>query len=358
MTLIDDELSEVSRLCENVIPNSTLVTCLRSLVVRVEILQSPERRLTVCLRFPENYPANKLLLEFKSKTLPSIFLEKFEKICETKLSDAVGKPQIMWALKLISEYLSQNPLCIVLDELQQIKSVLSSSDELKIRQRTCTAELIVRADDYIYGAKFKVPSTYPLDRITWEDCECNLPQSLMLFINGTAHEIARRCVEPPLRRTNNSESFTPKPSLYRTLSFLITTMRAIPNETCPICAERCLPKNPLNIVTSSNDDAFLVRMFCGHIYHQICLKRYMSEPPFPKEGKTCPAKKMPNNRLPLESTVCQSKQTTSEPTLEAVCGMRVTHDKWGLNNVKSAETKWARHQAKIRELEEVIDFLQ
>uniref|UniRef100_A0A182W854 RING-type domain-containing protein n=1 Tax=Anopheles minimus TaxID=112268 RepID=A0A182W854_9DIPT len=355
MTLIDDEIDEVSRLCENVIPNSKLVACQNTLV-RVEVQQSCMRRLTICIRFPENYPKTKLLLEFKSKTLSSTFLDKFINLCETRLNDAVEKPQVMWILKFISDYLLANPLCIILDELQQIKQLLSTFGELKVKQRACTIELIVRAEQYYYQAKFKVPNDYPNERVAWDDCECNLPLALVLFINGQAKEIARQCVEPPLAAINTNASFKPKRSLQICLAFVVTTVRNILQEKCPICGHRCLPENPSDNITRNTDDLFLVRMFCGHIYHQGCLKRFMSEPPFPRGGKTCPAQANPrHDAMTLRSDEqCLPMQSASNLRLasDAVCGQRVTHDKWGLNNVKAAETKWAHRQAKIRELEE------
>ncbi|XP_049291252.1 uncharacterized protein LOC125768085 [Anopheles funestus] len=361
MTLIDDEIEEVSRLCQNVISNSKLITCQNTLV-RVDVEQSRIRRLTICIRFPDNYPKNKLLLEFKSKTLSSAFLDKFNNLCDTMLNDAEGKPQIMWVLKFISEYLSANPLCIVLDEVQQIKQLLSNFGHLRVKQRSCTIDLIIRAEEYFYQAKFKVPKDYPIERVVWNDCECNLPQALVLFINGQAQEIARRCVEPPLAGVNTNLYFKPKRSLYRCLAFVITTVRNILQEKCPVCGQRCLPDNPSDNITRDTDDLFLIRMFCGHIYHQSCLKRFMSEPPFPIGGKTCPA--LTNHRNDdltiTDDEISLPKRSPSNPplSLAAVCGQKVSHDKWGLNNVKSAETKWAHRQAKIRELEEVKDFLQ
>ncbi|XP_035919939.1 uncharacterized protein LOC118517668 isoform X1 [Anopheles stephensi] len=362
MPLIDDEIDEVSRLCENVIPNSKLVACHKTLV-RVDVRQSAMRQLTICIRFPENYPTNKLLLEFKSKTLSISFLEKLTSLCETKLNEAVGKPQTMWILHFLSDYLSANPLCIVLDEIQQIKQLLASSGELKVKQRVCTIDLTVRVGQYYFRAKFKVPNGYPAERIMWDDSECNLPQAIVLFLNGQAREIARRCVEPPLARKDSNVTFTPKRSLQRCLVFIINTVRDLPQEKCPICLQCCLPESPSDVVTRDNDDLYLIRMFCGHIYHQSCLKRFMSEPPFPIGGKTCPAQGTHNYNASTtpDNKVCLVKHPASNnivPALDEVCGQRVTHDKWGLNNVKSAETKWAHRQAKMRELEEVIDFLQ
>uniref|UniRef100_A0AAG5D2W0 RING-type domain-containing protein n=1 Tax=Anopheles atroparvus TaxID=41427 RepID=A0AAG5D2W0_ANOAO len=356
MGFIDDEVSEVSQLCESVIPKSTLITCLVSLV-RVEIQQTTSRHLTICIRFPQNYPSEKLLLEFKSKTMSDLFLERFNQICDTKLADFVGNTQVIKILIFISDYLADNPLCIVLNELQNIRLRLSNSGELKLKQKTSSVNLYTRGGQYFYKATFTVPQNYPAERILWDACKSNLPYTLLLFVDGQAKEIARQCVEAPLRKQTANESFEVKPSLQRTLEFIIAAILDFPSEKCPICAKCCLPTNPSEIFTTADSDELVVRMFCGHIYHQGCLKRFMSEPPFPPGGKTCPAPKK-HPRSDRRAREFGRYEQIRSPVFNATCGQRVAHDKWGLNDVKSAEAKWAHQQARIRELEEVIDFLQ
>ncbi|EAT43424.1 AAEL005139-PA [Aedes aegypti] len=353
MGLIEDEVDEVSRLCGNVLPHSKLITCMNSLI-RVDIHQTESRQLTVCLRFPADYPQNKLLLEFKSKTMSLAFLERFTKICDDKTSEFVGKPQVMKVLKFVDTYLRDNPLCIVTEEIFNIKKLLDgTAGELKPRQKSSSVGLTARGGSFYFTAKFHVPELYPAQRIDWEDYDCNLPLPLVRFVNGQAKEIARQCVEPPLRQLSTNHVFTPKPSLERTLRFIVEAMKGFPEERCPVCAELSLPVDSANVVLSEEDDRYVIRMFCGHVYHQACLRKFMSEPPFPPGGKICPApKKHPRSDRRAgggKAVVCSGNE---------LCQQRVTHDKWGLNDVKSAEAKWAHQQARIRELEEVIDFLQ
>ncbi|XP_055532358.1 uncharacterized protein LOC129722703 [Wyeomyia smithii] len=359
MGLVEDEVSEVSRLCCNVIPCSKLVTCLTSLI-RVDINQTDSRQLTVCLRFPNDYPHNKLLLEFKSRSMSSVFLERFTVVCDEKASQFVGKPQVMNILKFIDCYLRENPLCIVTQEIFSIKKLLEGTNgDLKLRQKTSSICLTAKGGPFYYNAKFYIPERYPVERVQWEECDCNLPQALVRFVNGQAKEIARQCVEAPLRKLkNNKEEFKPKPSLERTFRFIIAAMKGFPEERCPICEQLSLPHTAQEVIETDTEEKFLIRMFCGHIYHQGCLKRFMSEPPFPNGGKICPAKR----KHPRSDRIGggRPKQTATVPGKEEaeLCQQRVTHDKWGLNDVKSAEAKWAHQQARVRELEEVIDFLQ
>ena len=39
-----------------------------------------------------------------------------------------------------------------------------------------------------------------------------------------------------------------------------------------------------------------------------------------------------------------------------ICGERVAHDKWNISP-RLAEQRWAQHQARLREIDEVVDFL-
>ncbi|XP_053688271.1 uncharacterized protein LOC128737620 [Sabethes cyaneus] len=358
MGLIEDEIDEVKRLCCNVIPCSKLVTCLNSLI-RVDINHTDSRQLTVCIRFPVDYPQNKLLLEFKSRSMSLVFLERFTKICDEKSSQFIGKPQVMNVLKFIDSYLRENPLCIVTEEIFNIKKLLEgTSGDLKLRQKSSSLCLSARGGPFFYNAKFRISERYPVERIQWDECDCNLPQALVRFVNGQANEIARQCVEAPLRKIKNNElEFKPKPSLERTLRFIIAAMKGFPEERCPICEQLSLPPTAQEVIEIDTEAKFLIRMFCGHVYHQGCLKRFMSEPPFPPGGKICPAKRK-HPRSDRTGGGGRLKHTTGTNSEEELCQQRVTHDKWGLNDVKSAEAKWAHQQARVRELEEVIDFLQ
>lgn len=114
----------------------------------------------------------------------------------------------------------------------------------------------------------------------------------MRFLNGQAKEIARRCVEAPLRLDQRKEKFQVQPSLQPTLTFLIEATSDFHIEICPICNQKCLPTNAESVETNDTADGYIERVYCGHIYHQGCLKRFMREPPFPPGGKVCPAVKV------------------------------------------------------------------
>lgn len=159
----------------------------------------------------------------------------------------------------------------------------------------------------------------------------------------------------------------------KTVKFLVEAIADFPTELCPVCKKKCLPDSASNIEANDLADNYVERVYCGHIYHQGCLKRYMREPPFTPGGKLCPAlKKHPRSDRPrnnLKHISDKNIKTNNQKSARAntvhaevpseldKCQIRLSHDRWGLN-VKLAEARWAQQQARERELEEVIDFLK
>jgi len=120
-----------------------------------------------------------------------------------------------------------------------------------------------------------------------------------------------------------------------------------------------LPEYPEDIDADDNSDFFIERVYCGHLFHQGCLKKYLSEPPFPKGGKLCPAQRR-HPRSDAQTYMGRPQgggAAVSRAPDDAVCGIKLAHDRWVVS-VKTAEARWAQKQARQRELEEVVDFLQ
>lgn len=60
-----------------------------------------------------------------------------------------------------------------------------------------------------------------------------------------ANEIARKCVEPPLKKSNPKDPpFQPSPSLLRSVGFLIDCVQRLPDEFCQFCKQQCFPNDP------------------------------------------------------------------------------------------------------------------
>lgn len=226
----------------------------------------------------------------------------------------------------------------------QVRALIAGTgSELRLRQKKCQVNLIAKGGRYHFTVSVLVPVDYPHTRPTWDTFETNFPGILERFLNGQAREIVRRCIEAPLAAA--SAQFVVKPSLWQMLSFIVHAVRDFHEELCPVCEQKCLPEDPANVVLNENDDWFVERAFCGHLYHAKCLKEYFSQPPFVERGKVCAAKAKharPDGR--------------GRNTLKEGCGQRLLHDRWALDP-KKAEQRWAHKKARDRELEEVMDFL-
>lgn len=366
MSIIGFEIEEIKKICENVVPNSKIIAC-NEQIVRIDISSNEfHRQITVVCRFPKEYPKQVILIELKSKTLSSKFLDALASLAEKRVADSCGKPQILLVLRFIEQYLKENPLCICFDEIQQLRKELgkeAKSEQLKLKQKSTTVILTATGGKYFYKTSAYIPEEYPLKCVDLQQQETNLPNVLLRYLNGQSREIARQCVEPPLillKDPKNAANFQPAPSLYKALKFCIEATRDFHNEICPICDAKVLPENPADVETNDSTDNFVERVYCGHLFHQGCLKLYLQEPPFPKGGKLCPAKQRHTRsdaKYYKGSGGSGSKQPTVGIDTGGECGIRLAHDRWVVN-VKVAETRWAQKQARERELEEVVDFLK
>ncbi|XP_046142863.1 uncharacterized protein LOC114873756 isoform X2 [Osmia bicornis bicornis] len=323
MGFIDDELQEVSKLCHNVVEGSRLVSCVRTMV-RVEITKTKFKTIIVCIQFSEDYPRTPLLIELKSKTLSVKLLDGLAEVCEKECKKFLGKAQVLQILKFVRNFIDENPLICCYDEISTIKKTLENEDELKLKQKYSCIGLKVQRGLYYFKAKIEVPDNYPTACVKLEDADTNFPPLFRRYFLAQGKELARKCVEPPLKKKSQAP-FTPSPSLNTVTSFLVKSVKTLPQEHCQSCRQMCLPPNPENAETNENADMHIERLYCGHLFHLHCLVTYMKTPPF-HGGKKCPT-----------------------------CKQRIYHEKWGLTD-KLAEARWAHQQARARELAEVADF--
>ncbi|XP_063224127.1 uncharacterized protein LOC134531960 [Bacillus rossius redtenbacheri] len=325
MGLIEDELEEVRKLCQRVVEGSKLVSCVRTMV-RVEIRRTGFKHIVACIQFPEDYPQYPLLLELKSKTLSDKLLEGLTQVCEQEAKRFSGKPQVLAVLKFIRSFLDENPLSCCYDEIANIKNTLTDGDELKLKQKSSSIVLRITQEDYYFKARVFVPEDYPIQAVSVEEAETNFPPLLRRFFVGHAKEIARQCVEPPLRKQPASKgAFRPRASLQPVAGFLVSAVKQLPREKCQLCEGQCLPRDPQDVEPDESADMHVERVYCSHLFHLHCLITYMKTPPF-QGGKKCPA-----------------------------CGQRIYHDKWRLSE-RLAEDRWAHQEARNRELQEVEEF--
>ncbi|KAH8246615.1 hypothetical protein KR038_005813 [Drosophila bunnanda] len=369
MSFIDQEVTEFRAKCEKQVPHTKIVICSSSLI-RVDIYpERPNRSMTVCLRFPENYPhSTSILVELKSRVYSDKLLTELTRLIDDYAADFLGKPQALVVLAFAQQYLTDNPLCVCLDEIKQLRADvkapgISTESLLKLKQKNGSVELVAKGGLYTYRVIAGVPESYPMQSVELRGQESNLPAVLVRYLNGQSREIARQCVEPPIRLTKEAlANFRPVRSLHRSLKFCLEATRDFHIELCPICDNTVLPENPQDIELDDNSDFYIERVYCGHLFHQGCLKKYLSEPPFPKGGKLCPAKRRhprsdAQTYMGRPPVALSGGAAVPKAPEDGVCGIKLAHDRWVVS-VKTAEARWAQKQARQRELEEVVDFLQ
>ncbi|EDV25583.1 uncharacterized protein TRIADDRAFT_23956 [Trichoplax adhaerens] len=326
--VIQDELQEIKNKLNSLIKESTILTCNTELV-QVRIRLTKHKQIVASIQFPANYPHDVLLVEFKSKTISEKILDTLLNLCNSEFKKHKGQKQILYLLHFVHQFIVNNPLCICADEVRHLKNNIVDAqrgDWIKIKQKSSTILLRFQQQRYYIETKLAIPHHYPVACATAEITSTNFPELLKKTLSGFCEEIARKCVEKPLKPNPKDPPFIPQPSLQPVTDYIVNFCRKHAIAKCPICKKLALPENPSQIVTDIEHDSYVERVYCDHLFHYGCLDKHMKKPPF-TGGKKCPA-----------------------------CSKRIYHDRWKIS-ARTAEDRWAHEQARKRELDEVIDFL-
>lgn len=150
MSFIDQEVREFRAKCEKQVPHTKIIICSNSLI-RVDIYpERPNRSMSVCLRFPENYPrSTAILVELKSRIYSDKLLSELTRLIDKYIADHMGKPQALLVLSFAQQYLSDNPLCVCLDEIKQLRADIKATgtttgSQLKLKQKNRSVELVAK----------------------------------------------------------------------------------------------------------------------------------------------------------------------------------------------------------------------
>lgn len=135
----------------------------------MEIKQTFSRQLAICLRFSDTYPNASILIELKSKTLSTKVLSGLTNLSERHAKEFLGKPQAFEVIKFISNYLQENPLCIVYDEIFELRKLLINDCDIKLKQKQQSILLTARGGEYYFKIKVFIPDEYPLVVATYDD---------------------------------------------------------------------------------------------------------------------------------------------------------------------------------------------
>ena len=297
MGIIQDELSEVRAVCENQVPGSKVVAAVKDLV-RIEIEKTKFKKLACCFMFPNDYPQSPILFELKSKTLSDKLLDGLTRVTEQECKKHLGKPQILFATKFIRQFIEENPLCCCAEEITKVKKLLGPNDVIKLSQKNSAVNMTINKERYFLKCKVVIPDIYPEERVDITLVDCNFPRVFKTWFVENAKELARRCVEAPLKPKPSAPPFVRKPSLEVAVGFLVTSVQRYPVEACQVCRHTLFPPDPDQAIHNEKAAAHVERVYCGHAYHHDCLILYLKTPPF-DGGKKCPG-----------------------------CGKRIYHEKW------------------------------
>ncbi|XP_031565079.1 uncharacterized protein LOC116300360 isoform X2 [Actinia tenebrosa] len=292
---IEAEIKEVkAKILENI--DGVEIISLHTLNVQVSLKRTKHKQVTVKMQFPRNYPKESILTELKSSVLPPKLLNRMMELCDQEMKKHVGKQQVFLLVLFLRKFLDENPLIVCSEELAYVKDkLITHKDQFKVKQKTGVISICINQNSYFMNLKLTIPDDYPDEAVSIEPKQSNFPKSLEKVFVGQAVDMARQCVQAPIRKNPKAPPFVPKPSL----------------KDC---------------VTNPKDAKFVERVYCSHLFHFTCLDEYMKTPPF-TGGKKCP-----------------------------VCGNTIYHDRWQITP-KLAEERWAHKEAKNRELSEVVDFL-
>ncbi|KAF5304590.1 hypothetical protein FQA39_LY09641 [Lamprigera yunnana] len=188
----------------------------------------------------------------------------------------------MPTLIFLYNFLKEHPLSCCYDEINNIKKQLNNDgDELKLKQKASAIVAKIVYSGYYINTKIIVPDCYPDTSIEIQQIDSNFPPAFQRHISGQIKEIARQCIEPPLRKAKPHEPpFKAKPSLEKCICFLINCIKLLPKEKCQLCKQQCLPLDPQFIEVREDSPRHIERIYCGHLFHNECLLKYLKTPPF------------------------------------------------------------------------------
>ncbi|XP_075259440.1 uncharacterized protein LOC142351203 isoform X1 [Convolutriloba macropyga] len=325
------ELSDISERVKHNVPYAT-VESYHGNVLFVSISRTQRVTLDCTILFTDDYPQSPLIIQLKSKTLADELLKGLVKLLDENCKKFIGQYQVVPQMKFLSDYLTENIFCCCFDEFQKIKrEICSKWVELKPKQKKGIAHFKITCRGHESQVKLTVPLNYPTEAVSIDikEFQSTLPEYLTSPILKQAVEEARKCVEPPLNvKVLKGKPFEIRPSFYHVAKFLILDSLLMFKQTnCRLCSEPAFPDKPEDVRAYNRDPMYVERVYCGHIFHFGCLHKLINTPPF-NENKQCP-----------------------------VCKLTIYHERWKETPQVLAD-RWAHKQAKQRELEEVIDFLQ
>lgn len=297
-------------------------------VVQLQVSRGDYARLVLQIHFSSAYPTKALSCQLKSNTLPITTLKRLEGSADNAAESQakLGKPAVLFIYKLLDRVIQKNLLLFAFVEVNSLRRRYTPP-EVVIETHDARGEVSVSVscENYFTKGIFTLPKSYPVDPCSFDIETSQCPPSLVTIFSATTREKGRKLIHP-------KPSLPPVvvSTLEPMVRYFIDELAArYPKETCQMCKRRMLPGVASDSSAPRPKPARIVRLYCSHLFHGGCLKKYLETPPFDK-GKVCP---------------------------NPGCGKRIFHKNFKAVDLKIAQTRWASKEAHKREIREVADFM-
>ena len=179
----------------------------------MELHETPYRRLTAKLQFPEDYPATSLAVHLQSPCLSPELLDKLAASATAAAAARRGGPQASYAIDLLSKFITTNRLAPAFNDLSQLRTYfaeISTADAdapdrkespaikftIQATKQACgEVAVVLRAGEYHVHVRAVVPSGYPAEPLHIEVTDSNLPAALVRVDAVKAADMAARLAE-------------------------------------------------------------------------------------------------------------------------------------------------------------------
>lgn len=179
----------------------------------MELQETPYRRLTAKLQFPEDYPTVPLAVHLQSPSLSPDLLDKLAASATAAAVAHKGSPQAAFATDLLSKFVTANRLAPAFDDLTLLRAYFAAVSAappadlaaqeaprvdfaIKHAKQACGEVMVaLRAGEYYMHVRAVVPPGYPAEPLELAVPESNLPDALLRGDVVKACDMAARLAE-------------------------------------------------------------------------------------------------------------------------------------------------------------------
>eukprot|EP00892_Ulva_mutabilis_P012857 jgi/Ulvmu1/9944/UM058_0027.1 len=369
---------------------------------QVELQETPYRRLTAKLQFPEDYPAGALAVHLQSPALSPDLLDKLAASTTAAAVAHRGSPHAAYATDLLSKFITTNRLAPAYDDLAQLRTYFAEASTPSARsahsssaagkdvsvvhfaiqhaKQACgEVAVVLCAGEYYMHVRAVVPRGYPEEPLGIEVTESNLPEALVRVDAIKATEVAAAAAEFRTPETDvlaagaragaGVAAASRAERLAREGKQTVTSFNkgqglahAAKERAEATWARRAreaaefVPQPSLFRCVRHLAEAALLPLAAGHC--AVCCKRLL-----PSDPRKLP--KVPKSMQVLKAYCghcyhfkCIERYLSEPPFGKGchTCGVPIEHHSL-TTDAHVLEARWAAQQAKQRELDEIADFL-